>query len=78
MKTLKSLFAAPGTAVRNAGIAFSGAVMASPSFAAIDTAAIEAGVLANTAKGEEVGGYVILAVLAFAVVGIIIGMVRKA
>ncbi len=78
MQKLKALFAAPGAAVRNGCIAVTGAAMAHPALADIDTAAIKTGIEANTSKGEEVGGYIILAVLAFVVVGIIISMVRKA
>ncbi|MCR4510169.1 major capsid protein [Pseudomonas sp. 32.2.56] len=78
MKQLKSLFAAPGNAVRNGCIAVTGAVLSAPTFAAIDLPQIKTDIEANQATGEEVGGYVIASVCAFVVVAIIIGMVKKA
>jgi hypothetical protein len=78
MQQLKSLFAAPGNVVRNGCIALTGAAMASPALAEIDTAPIKLAIESNQGKGEEVGGYVIAAVIAFVVVAIIISMVKKA
>lgn len=63
---------------RNACIATFGFATAQASFAAgIDPVAIGAEIEAAGDKGQEVGGYVILAVVALVVVGIILSVVKK-
>jgi len=65
------------TLFRNACIAASGAVVASPSFAAIDTDGVVTAINDAGTSGESVGKAVILVVAGLVVVGLIIGLVRK-
>lgn len=51
--------------------------VASPAFAAVDTSAVASALDEATASGQEVGGYVIGAVVGMAVVGIILAVIRK-
>lgn len=50
---------------------------AASAFAAIDTTAVQSGITAAQTSGESVGAMVIAAVAALAVIGLIIGIVRK-
>lgn len=70
MEKMKSLF-------RNTCIAATGAALTSPAFAAIDMTEVESKITAATGQGEEAGGWVIVAVVSLAVVGLIIAVVRK-
>ncbi len=70
MEKMKSLF-------RNACIVTTGVVLATPVFAAVDMAEVEAKITAATGQGEEAGGWVIVAAVSLAVIGLILAVVRK-
>ena len=67
--------------LNNAALALVASVSAffatSPAFAAVDTAAVQSALEDATTSGQEVGGYVIAAVVGIAVVGIILSVIRK-
>ncbi|MWK56687.1 hypothetical protein GO594_11985 [Pseudomonas otitidis] len=76
------VFSVPRRATRSRDLALAlaavgGAVGATSAHADLDTATIKTAIESNTSKGQEVGGYVIGAVVALVVVSIIIMMVRK-
>lgn len=62
---------------RNVCIAATGAAIASPSFAAIDTTEVVTEITAAGTSGETVGKAVVAVVAALVVVGVIIALVRK-
>ena len=67
----------PVPSFRNACIGLAGFAAANSAFAAVDTAAVETAIEASVGDAETVGGYVIAAVAALVVIGLIIGVVRK-
>lgn len=70
MQKLKTMF-------RNGSIALAGAVVAAPSFAAVDTAAVTTAINGAGTQAEGVGGTVIAVVASLVVIGIIIAIVKK-
>lgn len=70
MQKLKNMY-------RNGAIALTGAVVASPSFAAVDTTAVDTAIKAAGTQAEGVGGTVIAVVAGLVVIGVIIAIVRK-
>ena len=70
MQKLQTLF-------RNGSIALVGAAVASPSFAAVDTTAVETSIKAAQTQAEGVGSTVIAVVAGLVVIGIIIAIVKK-
>lgn len=77
MEKLKGYFAAPTNFVRNASIGLAGVAAASPVFAEVDITGVKAGIESAQGKGEEVGGYVIIAAVALVVVGVVLAIVKK-
>ena len=53
------------------------AVVTGAANAALDTTAVQTGITAAQGSAETVGGYVIAAVAALVVVGLVIGIVKK-
>jgi hypothetical protein len=74
MSNLLEKFRAGSTKLAVAGLVGLGSV---PAFAALDLTGIESKVTAATTSAETVGGYVIAAVAALIVVGLIISVIRK-
>lgn len=62
---------------RNACIALTGAAMASPSFASVDVAGVNTAIGTAETSAHTIGTTVIGVVAGLAVVGIVIGLVRK-
>lgn len=77
MKQLKSLFAAAGRTTRTACIAATGAVVASPAFAALDTTAVEAAMGAAKDDAWSIANLAIPVIVVLAVAGIIYALIRK-
>lgn len=66
----------PVPSFRNSCIGLTGFVAANSAFA-VDTAAVETAIDASVSDAETVGGYVVAAVAALVVIGLIIGIIRK-
>lgn len=67
----------PVPSFRNTCIGLTGFVAANSAFAAVDTAAVETAIDNSVGDAETVGGYVVAAVAALVVIGLIIGIIRK-
>ena len=67
----------PVPSFRNPCIGLPGFGAANSPFAAADTSAIETAIDASVGDAETDGGYVVAAVAALVVIGLIIGIIRK-